>query len=466
MTARPQIVSVVTAAGLGRRLGQDKALVGLGGASAIERVVTAHRAAGVDEVVVVRRRGAAALPDGLPARIVEGDPPEMIDSVRLGLSAVDAAAGWILVHPVDYSLACEDGVVTALRRACDRAEPTTRVVAPSLGGRLGHPLALDLRLRAAILDPETESLRDVVRAQRAHTAYVEVDNPWVRRDLDEPGDLAAARAWLDRPQGPVTAVMRAHRSRRDYHPDPVPVEQLRWIVDCARHASTSSLMQAYSVVAVCDAERRDAVARLCADQPHIRSAPVFLAVCADLHKIQQACDAAGAAFQGDSVEIFLQATIDAAILGQNIQLGAESEGLGTCMIGAARNHPVEIAELLALPPHVYVAFGMTVGIPADDPIPRGRMPLGGVLHAERYDTDAAAKAVEGADAAMRAWAARTNAERGGYGGKPVNETRGWTDRMVWLWGRPAPAKGRAGLVAALRARGFGLRADEPPGSEL
>ena len=153
MTARPQIVSVVTAAGLGRRLGQDKALVGLGGASAIERVVTAHRAAGVDEVVVVRRRGAAALPDGLPALIVEGDPPEMIDSVRLGLSAVDAAAGWILVHPVDYPLACEDGVVTALRRACDRAEPATRVVAPSLvnSSRAESPSTSSSALFAPIL---------------------------------------------------------------------------------------------------------------------------------------------------------------------------------------------------------------------------------------------------------------------------------------------------------------------------
>mgnify|MGYP003346884963 CR=1 FL=1 len=64
----------------------------------------------------------------------------------------------------------------------------------------------------------------------------------------------------------------------------------------------------------------------------------------NVHKIAKACERAGQKAQTQSFELFLQATVDAALLGQNLQLAAESEGLGACMIGAARNHPVEIGR--------------------------------------------------------------------------------------------------------------------------
>ena len=50
-------------------MGADKALLLLGGESAVERVVRICRAGGVAGVTVVRSRGAAPLPDGLAAHI-------------------------------------------------------------------------------------------------------------------------------------------------------------------------------------------------------------------------------------------------------------------------------------------------------------------------------------------------------------------------------------------------------------
>ena len=44
-----------------------------------------------------------------------------------------------------------------------------------------------------------------------------------------------------------------HGSVRKYRPDPVPVETIEAIVAAAQRTSTSSNMQAYSVVAVTDA---------------------------------------------------------------------------------------------------------------------------------------------------------------------------------------------------------------------
>ena len=82
------------------------------------------------------------------------------------------------------------------------------------------------------------------------------------------------------------------------------------------------------------------------------------------------------------------------------------------------------------------------------------MPLSGVLHWDRYDEQAAERAIDGADAAMRAWAARTNRERGGYGGRPVNEHKGWSDRMAQLWGSADGAKSRQQGLAQLTELGF------------
>jgi len=216
-------------------------------------------------------------------------------------------------------------------------------------------------------------------------------------------------------------------------------------------------VQAYAVVAVEDEARRREVAALCGNQKHVAEAPVFAALCADLFKIAECCRAHGTEVQAHSLELFLEATVDAALLGQNLALAAESEGLGICMIGGARNHPVELARLLDLPNHAYVVFGMTIGHPTDDPVPRGRMPLPGVLHREVYDRRGIEAVLEGANAGMKEWARRCN-ERGGYQGRPVSLDKGWTDRMAAAWGeRSSYALARATLRDELKSLGLELR---------
>lgn len=446
-------VAIVPAAGLGERMGADKALLDLGGQSAIERVVATCRAASVDEVLVVRRDGAEPLPAALDVQVVTvaGDG-EMADSLRAGRIALPQTAEAVLVFPVDHAL-IEADTVLALGALLRR--PTCGIALPLFRGRPGHPVLLT-RQAFAEIDHDGATLRDVVRADRSRVQVVATANPWVHADLDRPEDLRAAVCALHGEPWSTVAQMFRHRSHRSYRPDALPQPQIERLVDAARHASTSSYIQAYSVVAVRDAATKNDCARLCGGQPHITQAPVFFAVCADLHKLAAACGRHGTELQSQSLELFLQATVDAALLGQNLQLAAEAEGLGACMIGAARNHPIELAERLSLPPHVYVVFGMTVGVPADDPVPRGRMPLAGVLHWDRYDpaTDAV---LDGADAVMRTWARRANAEQGGYNGRPVSESKGWSERMATAWGADSSyAKARATLRDELRRLGFGL----------
>jgi CTP:molybdopterin cytidylyltransferase MocA len=56
------VVAIVPAAGKGRRMGADKALLDLEGTTAIERIARALLAAGIDELLVVRSHDAASLP--------------------------------------------------------------------------------------------------------------------------------------------------------------------------------------------------------------------------------------------------------------------------------------------------------------------------------------------------------------------------------------------------------------------
>lgn len=446
-------VAIVPAAGRGERMGQDKALLDLGGRTAIERLVATCRAAAIEELIVVRRSDAASLPTTLDVKVVTvSGNGEMADSLRAAWLALPKDAEAVLVFPIDHALV-EADTVLALGALLQRE--TCQIALPLFRDRPGHPVLLRRQVFAEI-DRGNGTLRDVVRADRSRVQVVTTANPWVHADLDRPEDLRSAVCALHGEPWSTVAQMFRHRSHRSYEPTEVPKAQLERLVDAARHASTSSYIQAYSVVAVTDATIKNDCARLCGGQRHIVEAPVFAAVCADLHKLAAACGRHGTEVQAQSLELFLQATVDAALLGQNLQLAAEAEGLGACMIGAARNHPIELAERLGLPAHVYVVFGMTIGVPKDDPVPRGRMPLAGVLHWDRYEADVAA-VLDGADETMRAWARRANAEQGGYGGRPVDEQKGWTERMARAWGGDSTyAKARRTLRDELKRLGFAL----------
>ena len=444
--------AIVPAAGVGARMGQDKALIDLDGVSAIERIVATCRSAGVDGVLVVRREDAAPLPEGLEADVVTtSGKGEMSDSLRMALLSLSREADDVLVFPVDHALV-EVDTVLALRAkllgdGCSIALPLYR-------GRPGHPAAMTRAVFNEI-DRDGQTLRDVIRRDPDRVAVVATANHWVCADLDRPEDLRAARSALTGSPWTTVAQMFRHRSHRGYLPDPVPDAQIERLVDAARHASTSSFIQAYSVVAVREQELKAECARLCGGQRHVDEAPTFFAVCADLHKLARACVDHGTEVRADSFELFLQATIDAALLGQNLQLACEAEGLGACMIGGARNHPIELARALELPPRCFVVFGMTAGKPADDPPARGRMPLSGVLHWNRYDSSDLGEVLRAADDGMRDWARRCNAEQGGYNGRPVNEQKGWVDRMAKMWGgESAYAEARKVLRDELRQLGF------------
>ena len=252
---------------------------------------------------------------------------------------------------------------------------------------------------------------------------------------------------------PTIEQIHRHWSVRAYKPDPVPDEMVEEIVAAGQRASTSSNLQTYSVVAITEPERIARLAELCGDQRQIHQAPVFLAWCADLSRLDRVCQMRSYEQEAGYLESFLVAAVDAALAMQNAALAAESLGLGMCYIGAIRNHPAEVIELLELPKLVFPISGMTLGWPAAEPFIRPRLPLEAILHWERYDTEGEETALQAYDQAM--------IETGIYRGRqvPVPGAVGELEEYGWLEhsARRASQAVRTGLREVLEQQGFGLQ---------
>jgi nitroreductase len=250
---------------------------------------------------------------------------------------------------------------------------------------------------------------------------------------------------------PTIDLINRHASVRSYKPDPIPNSMIETVVQAGQRAATSSNLQAYSVVAVADAAKRQRLAELCGNQKHIGEAPVFLAWCADLARLDRVCSLRGYTQVADHVENFLIAATDAVIAAQNSVLAAESLGLGTCYIGSIRKEPESVIELLALPRLVFPITGLTLGWPVEESSIKPRLPLPAVLHWETYNSDQDASLLE-YDRTMAATGIYENRHVSSPGKPDVMENYGWLEHTS----RRVSQSTRPGLRESLQRQGFML----------
>jgi molybdenum cofactor cytidylyltransferase len=198
-----RLALAVLAAGASARLGQCKALVKLGGQTALERLLAAGANLGGARPMVVTGADHAAIARAAPQRCELLFNPEW---------ALGRAGGILLAHqrrpehalclaPVDSPLV-PAGVFEALARKWDEmGEPVQGWLAPQLErpgdplhGRFGHPVIAgpDLLDKLAALGPAAD-LRELRRA--AHPlARIAVGAAEILDDLDLPSDLERLQA--------------------------------------------------------------------------------------------------------------------------------------------------------------------------------------------------------------------------------------------------------------------------------
>jgi len=249
------------------------------------------------------------------------------------------------------------------------------------------------------------------------------------------------------PPGPVIDLMLRHRSVRSYQDRPLPDGALEVLIAAGQSASTSSNMQAVSVVAVTDPDRRRRLSQAASGQAFVAEAPVILCFVADQARATRVGAATGADLWAiPLVDNFIAAVADTAIFAQNVMLAAQSIGLGGCYIGNLRNDPEFMAAELALPPHAVVVFGLALGYETAPMTGiRPRLPQTVVLHRERYSTEGEAEALAGYDTAFAAHEVSQ--------GRPHDT---WTARHKARYASKSYLDGRINLRAILARLGFPL----------
>lgn len=163
-------------------------------------------------------------------------------------------------------------------------------------------------------------------------------------------------------------VIRQRRSIRKYRPDPVPQEDIEYVLEAARLAPSWANSQCWHFVVVTDSQVREAVAK--AGNAWTAQAPALIVACADPTK---------PGTKGDQQYYML----DIGIAMEHLILAAADRGLGTCWIGAFRE---EVArKALGVPKPIRVVAFTPLGYPAETPRPQRRKPLDHIVSYNRYE---------------------------------------------------------------------------------
>lgn len=177
------------------------------------------------------------------------------------------------------------------------------------------------------------------------------------------------------------------RTIRKYSDKEVSNDLLNAILEAAMRAPTCGNMQLYSVVATRSEEGKRALAPLHFNQPMVTNAPVVLTICADYYRFSRWCELSNAAPGYDNFLSFMSAMSDATIFAQQIVAIAEAEGLGTCYLGTVTYNADKISKALNLPNLCIPVAFITLGWPAEEGVETERLPLGAILHDEKYRHD-------------------------------------------------------------------------------
>lgn len=174
------------------------------------------------------------------------------------------------------------------------------------------------------------------------------------------------------------------RTKRRYSDREVPEEFIDRLLLEASHAPTTGNMQLYSAVITRDKEGLRKLAPAHFNQPQVEGCQVAITFCADFNRFSRWCEERQADPCYDNLQSLVAAAIDTIAFAQQFNTLAELNGLGVCWLGTTTYNAPEIARALSLPELVVPIITLTVGYPADQGEDVGRLPLGAIIHREKY----------------------------------------------------------------------------------
>ena len=175
---------LILAAGESRRMGSPKALLRYRQTTFLDALcrLMAERCSPVIVVLgasadEIRARSAGPATFAVNADYLSG----MTTSMQCGLRAVPPDAGGVLFTLVDHPAVTPETVALLL------SSPFPLLRVPRYQGRRGHPIWFSRELIPEFLAlPSDGAARDVVRRHRDRTEFLDLDDPGIVADIDDP----------------------------------------------------------------------------------------------------------------------------------------------------------------------------------------------------------------------------------------------------------------------------------------
>ncbi len=221
----------------------------------------------------------------------------------------------------------------------------------------------------------------------------------------------------------------------------------------ALSAPSKSDLQQVGIVLVRDRTKQATIGGWIPDMPWIAQAPLFMVFCGDHRRIRRVSELRARPFPNDTLDMFMNAAVDAGLVLQAFITAAEALGLGCCPISVVRNHVEKVAALLELPPGVFPVAGLCVGYPRAAGLDQHAAPArgdGAHRPLRRRRPSRAARGLRSSGARRRHATPRENqrfVERFGYA-----EPYGWSEDKARQYSVPE----RHNFGPFIRGHGFGL----------
>jgi nitroreductase len=141
----------------------------------------------------------------------------------------------------------------------------------------------------------------------------------------------------------------------------IPEKILKKILLAGIRAPSAGNIQPRTFIIVNDETVKKQLYELCEEQAFMNDAPVWIVVCADIHRHLKAAKLTGVEYNFTGVLPYTFSVLDAALSLENMVIAAEALELGSVIIGSVIEHPRKVKEILKLPEHCVALSIICIG---------------------------------------------------------------------------------------------------------
>lgn len=175
--------AIILAAGESRRMGRPKASLPFRGGTFLSAIAE-NLGRRCSPVTAVFGFDAARLSQSAPSGVVPVENPDyaqgMLTSLKAGLRALPSSVDAVVFTLVDHPAVLPSTVDKVMQSG-------SAIAIPRFENRRGHPVLIRRRIAEEFLnEPLTSKVRDVIDRHAAEIEYIDVDDPGIADDIDDP----------------------------------------------------------------------------------------------------------------------------------------------------------------------------------------------------------------------------------------------------------------------------------------